>query len=381
MSEEDWWPIESLNLFKLRYNIGTAGTRPGFADQYAALGIDGTGAVTRQALGNPNLRPELSQEQEYGMDLIFKNRIQTSLVYVSNYAKDNLIGLPAPALAGFNTVETNIGKVTGNTIEATIQAQLLNNPKGIQWDMLLVGDRRRNLVTKFGRTCYTDGIFNRCEGNRLGTMWGNRSVRDKAKLLPVHANSQGAFDVNDEGYVVAVGNGNTWRDGKGKNLWGTTVAVDGRNYAWGRPIFEIDPATGQRWYGQIGDGNPDMQFGFGNTIRYKGFRIYGLFNGQFGGDIYNQVRQTLYATNDHPDVDQRNKSDETRKNTAYYATGIADGNNNFGQAFVENGSYARLSEFTIGYTLNAQKYGAFRALGAERIQIDIIGRNLFTITN
>ena len=381
ISEEGWWNIPVLNLFKLRYNVGTAGTRPGFADQYSALGIDATGAVTRGGLGNPNLRPELATEQEFGVDMIVKNRVQLSVVQVFSRANGNLIALPTPALTGFNTVESNIGSIAGRTIEGTLQAQILNNPKGVQWDVLVTADRRRNNITNFGRTCFGDGILWRCDNTQLGTMWGNRHVRDKGQLLAVHANSQAAFDVNDDGYVVAVGTGNTSLDGKAKNLWGTTVNVDGRNYAWGRPIFEIDPTTGQRWFGQIGDGQPAMQFGFGNTFRYKGFRLYGLLNGQFGGNIYNQVRQTLYATNDHPDVDQRAKADELRKPTAYYATGIADGNANFVAPFVEDGSYARLSEFTVGYNLDAKKYRFLRAMGADRMQFDVVGRNLFTITN
>ena len=381
VSEEGWWNIPVLNLFKLRYNVGTAGTRPGFADQYSALGIDATGAVTRQALGNPALRPELAKEQELGVDIILKNRVQLSIVQVISKATGNLISIPAPALTGFNTLERNVGSIAGRTIEGTLQAQILNNPKGLQWDVLVTADQRRNRITNFGRTCFGDGILWRCDNTRLGTMWGNRHVRDKGRLLPVHANSSTAFDLNDDGYVVAVGNGNTWRDGKTKNLWGTTVSVDGRSYAWGRPIFENDPTTGQRWFGQIGDGQPTMQFGFGNTFRYKGFRLYGLVNGQTGGDIYNQVKQTLYASNDHVDVDQRAKPDETRKPTAYYATALADGNNNFGALFVENGSYARLSEFTVGYNLDARKLGLLRAIGVDRLQVDLVGRNLFTITN
>lgn len=381
LSEEGWWNIKALNLFKLRYNVGTAGTRPGFADQYSALGIDATGAVTRQNLGNPSLRPELAKEQEFGVDMILKNRYQLSVVQVFSQSTGNLIAIPAPALTGFNTMERNVGGIGGRTLEGTLQAQILNNPKGVQWDVLVTADQRRNRITNFGRTCFQDGILWRCDDTRIGTMWGNRHITERTRLPGVHTNSSTAFDVNDDGYVVAVGNGNTWRDGKAKNLWGTTVNVDGRNYAWGRPIFELDSATGQRWFGQIGDGQPAMQFGFGNTIRFKGFRIYGLLNGQVGGDIYNQVKQTLYATNDHPDVDQRAKSDEARKSTAYYATGLADGNNSFGAAFVEDGSYARLSEFVVGYNLDGKKMRILRGLGIERMQIDVVGRNLFTITN
>jgi TonB-linked SusC/RagA family outer membrane protein len=378
INEESWFPFESLNLFKLRYTIGTAGTRPGFADQYEALDVDGTGAVSRQALGNPNLRPELSKEQEAGIDFIVKNRVSVSLTYVSNDTRDNLVGVPAPALAGYNTYELNTGRITGNTLEGTINAQILNNPKGLQWDVLLVGDKRRNFISEFNRTCYSDTELWRCEKTRIGTIWGNRHVRDKSALLPVHAGSHAAFDINDDGFVVPVGVGNTWRDGKAKNLWGTNVTIDGRTYAWGRPLFELDPVTGQRWFGQIMDGNPDLNFGMGHNFRYKGFRAFAQFTGMVGGKIYNNVRQTLYATNDHPDVDQFGKSDETKKPTAYYATSVADGNNNYSQAFVESGTYMRLSELTFGYQFDRQRFGFLRAMGASRMQIDLVGRNLLT---
>jgi TonB-linked SusC/RagA family outer membrane protein len=381
MNEEKWFPFESFSNFKVRYSIGTAGVRPGFGDRFEALAVDGTGGLSRDALGNRFLSPEVAREQEVGIDAIIKNRISLSIVQVSTRTTGNLIAVPVPAIQGFNTQERNVGAINGNTVEMTVQAQLLNKPNGgLQWDMLLTADRRRNFINEFNRTCYGDGILWRCEKTRLGTMWGNRHVRDKANLPTVHANSQSAFDVNDDGYVVAVGAGNTWRDGKAKNLWGTNVVVDGRSYPWGRPIFELDPTTGNRWFGQIGDGNPDAQFGWGNTFRYKGFRLYGLFNGQLGGNVYNNVRQTLYATNDHIDVDQSRKADELRKPQAYYSVALADNNNNWGAPFVESGTYARLSELAFGYTLDGAKRAWVRRLGASRIQLDLIGRNVFTLT-
>ncbi|HMS03614.1 MAG TPA: hypothetical protein PKE51_11595, partial [Gemmatimonadaceae bacterium] len=186
--------------------------------------------------------------------------------------------------------------------------------------------------------------------------------------------------VDDNGYVVPVGAGNNYTDGKAKNLWGTTVRIDNINYAWGRPIFQID-STGQRVVEPIANFLPAFKFGFGNTFRYKGFRLYTLFNGQLGGDIYNRVKQQLYATSDHVDVDQRGKPDELRKPTSYYATGIADGNSNYAAAFVEDATFARLQELAFGYLFDERRHPWIRKLGASRIQADLIGRNVFTLTN
>jgi TonB-linked SusC/RagA family outer membrane protein len=377
---ERWFPFRSFSAFKARYSIGTAGVRPGFSDRFETLSVDGTGGLSRDALGNRFLKPEISTEQEMGIDAIWKDRVSVSIVRVFNRTEGNLISVPVPAIFGYNTQERNVGSIKGQTTELTVQAQVLNRPGGLQWEVNVVGDRRRNGITAFRRSCYTDGILYRCEGTKLGAMYGNRLVRDKGRLPSVHANSGSAFDINDDGYVVPVGAGNTWRDGKAKNLWGTNVIVDGRSLPWGRPLWEVDPATGQRWFGQIGNGNPDFTFGMGHTLRWRGFRVYGLLNGQIGGDIYNQVKQTLYATNDHPDVDQSNKPDEQRKPTLYYSTAIADGNANYGAPFVEDGTYARLSEFTAGYTFDARNHRWLAPTGVSRLQLDIVGRNLATFT-
>lgn len=381
LHEESWFPFKKdLTAFKARYSIGTAGVRPGFADRFETLSVDGTGGLSRDALGNRFLKPEVATEQEVGIDAIWRDRISVSLVRAFTRTAGNLIPVPVPAIYGYNTQEQNVGSIKGHTTELTVQAQLINRPNGFNWELQVVGDRRRNAISAFRRSCYTDGILYRCEGTRLGSMYGNRHVRSKDRLPTVHSGSQGAFDINDDGYVVPVGAGNTWRDGKAKNLWGTNVVIDGRTYAWGRPLFEVDPVTGQRWYGEIGNGNPDFNFGVGNTFRYKGFRVYGLMNGQVGGDVYNQVRQTLYATNDHPDVDQSTKPDERRKPTTYYATGLADGNNNWGAIFVEDGTYARLSELAAGYGFDARNTRWVNRLGVNRVQLDLIGRNVFTLT-
>ena len=152
------------------------------------------------------------------------------------------------------------GKTGGNVIEATLQGTILQNVKGLQWTVLAVADRANLNTGRFGRTCFADGLQNKCDGIRLSEMWGNQIIRDKAHLAARHANSLALFDVNDEGFVVPVGAGNTWRDGIAKNLWGTSVLIDGVSYGWGLPLPRYDE-NGQLWYGKIGDSNPAMKYG------------------------------------------------------------------------------------------------------------------------
>ncbi len=380
INEESWFNVGFLDLFKLRYSIGTAGTRPNFEDQFENLSVS-TGAVVRTSLGNQFIRPELTTEQELGLDMIINQRISASFVYVSNITRDGLVPVPLAALAGFNTQFQNVGEITGNTIEATVQANLLNNPNGFSWDVLFTADRTRNFIGEFGRSCFTGGAVNFCDGIRLGQWFGGNHVTAFNQLRPIHANSQDQFQVDDNGFMVPVGVGNNFTDGKAKNLWGSTVRIDNINYAWGRPFLEIDSLTGSTKRDLIADFAPEMRFGFGNTFRYKGFRLYTLFNGQFGGEIYNQVRQTVLRDGDALEVDQRGKPDELRKNTTYYSTGVAQGNVPFLREFVEDATFARLQELLVGYLFDARRHPWITKIGASRIEANIIGRNVFTLTN
>ncbi len=381
INEESWFNIGFLDLFKLRYSVGTAGTRPNFSDQYELLAVS-TGAVVRTELGNPLLRPELTTEQEFGLDMIINQKISASIVYVDTYTDQNIIPVPLGALFGYNTQNQNVGSVSGKTIEATIQANLLQNPNGFQWDVLFTADRTRNFIEEFGRQCFTDGPVNRCDNIRLGQWFGNNHVKNTDQLRSIHANSKDQFQINDDGFLVPVGVGNNFTDGKAKNLWNTTVRIDGINYSWGRPFLQADN-NGVLVRDLIADFAADVRFGFGNTFRYKGLRLYTLFNGQVGGEIYNQTRQTLHASNDHPEVNQINKPDELRKPTSYYATGIAQGNcaTCYFREYVEDASYARLQELAFGYLFDSRRHPWIGKIGASRIQADLIGRNLLTITN
>jgi len=210
-------------------------------------------------------------------------------------------------------------------------------------------------------------------------MWGNQIVRDKANLPARHASSLNQFDVNDEGFVVPVGPGNTWRDGVSKKLWGTSVLIDGVSYGWGLPLPRYDE-NGQLWYGRIGDSNPAMKYGLNNNFRYGNFRLYVQATGQIGGDVYANSNQTYYASGDHPVVDQAGKPDELKKPVRYY-NAVSNNNNLYLANFVESGTHVALSEVLFGYTLDARQFGFLSKGGISKIQMDLIGRNLRTFTH
>ncbi len=378
LSEESWFPLESFNQFKLRYSYGVTGARPGFANQYESMSSDGAGAIRRGSLGNSRIRPTNTKEEEIGLDLAYKSRISGTFTLVRNESRDVFVNVPAPAVSGYSVVVTQPAQVGGRIFEATIQGAVLTKQTGLRWDVLLTASKASLNTGSFGRTCFPDGLQYKCDGIPLSHMYGNQIIRDKANLPTRHSGSLGLFDINDEGFVVPVGTGNTWRDGVAKNLWGTTVLVDGTSYGWGLPITRVEP-NGQLWYGKIGDSNPALNFGFQNSFRYGNMRLFIQTLGQFGGSVYANSNQTYYTSGDHPIVDQAGRPDELKKSVRYY-NAVANNNNLYLQNFVESGRNINISELLFGYTMDAKKWQFLNRVGVSRAQVDLIGRNLRTFT-
>jgi TonB-linked SusC/RagA family outer membrane protein len=80
MAQEDWWPLEVLDEFKLRYSYGTAGDRPGFAAQYETYSVS-AGSISPVNLGNVNLKPAFAKEQEIGIDMVWFNQVAAGVTY------------------------------------------------------------------------------------------------------------------------------------------------------------------------------------------------------------------------------------------------------------------------------------------------------------
>ncbi len=382
MAEEPWWPLEQVNEFKLRYSRGTAGNRPSFGDKDAllTLQIDATqpnfGTLNKSTLGNPFLRPEHSTEQEMGIDLVAWNNLSVQVTYASKVSTDQLHQMPVPAAYGYPTQWRNVGTLEGNTWEASVEAQILDRDD-FRWRAGLVADRSRFQITEWNAPCVRLGNSFLCEGERMGSIYGIKIINRHSELPALHANSHGAFAVNDDGWLVPVGAGGSLADAK----WGTTVNVDGKNYAWGMPLDLMRDDGTLFGAKQIGDGNPDFHVGFTNTLTWRGLSLYTLLDSELGMDLYNDTRSAMYNPAlgvRHGDGDQSGKAPENRKPVSYYSTlyhGFATTS-----AFIEDGTYLKLREVALRYDVGGAGSRALRHFGVQGASLSLIGRNLLTWT-
>jgi TonB-linked SusC/RagA family outer membrane protein len=384
LSQESWWMAPSLNEFKLRASRGTAGGRPSFNDQYETFSFNSAGGVTKQTLGNVNLKPELATETEIGVDMIFRQRYSLQLSRAQTKVVDQLIQVPLAGFYGYSSQWQNAGTIEGNTIEGTLEAQVLQRPDR-SWRVGLVADRSRHKVTEFNRPCFsTNTIAYRCAGVGLGEMYGFSFIKD-ASLLPADVGARAnEFVKNDEGLLVwvgldASGNPKKYTDGvTPAGGWGTSATIGSATYGWGMPITQKDPATGSSALVRIGDGNPDYRWGLTNNFTWRSFDFYALVDAQVGGQNYNQTNQRMYQWARSADVDQVGKADGDKKPIEYYVALYAA--NDPTDYFVEDAGYVKLRELSVRHRLGGRALNSLRGAGVRGVSLSLIGRNLFTST-
>lgn len=388
ISQEDWFDVDFLDELKVRYAMGEAGGRPGFSDQYELWSDN----LTRNNQGNPNLRPNFTREQEVGLDIIaLNNRLQVEAVYAFQTSRDQIIALPAVTVSGFNSVQGNGAVIEGHTYELSVQAWPIRS-RDLQWNLGVVLDRSGNEITQWNRSCFWGSNAGRnhertCAGASAGDWWLSSLTRDVSELPVWLEDRAEEFDVNDEGFLVWVGEGNTWRDGltnncrESGNCWGTQTVVNGETYYWGEP-FEIRQDDGEVQRFLAGSSLPDANFGISNNVTWKGLSLYALFRGQIGGSVFNGVRYWQYGTWRHGDFDQRGKPEEEMKTVDYYSRGLRrDGGAYSNDEFLEDGTYLKLGELSLNYRFNQDQLTSFLGSYApSALQIGLNGRNLFTLT-
>ena len=384
LSEESWWRWRSINEFKLRFSRGTAGGRPSFNDQYETFSFNTAGGVVKQTLGNRFLKPEKTTETEIGIDAIYNDRFSLQVSRAKTRSEDQLIQIPLPAFFGFSSQWQNAGTVEGNTIEGTLEAQVIQG-SNLQWRVGLVADRSRHKITEFNRPCFqTQTIAFRCAGVSLGEMYGFRFIRSVDEL-PADARARAnEFDVNDEGLVVFVGldaSGQPKQYTQGETPtggWGSTTTIGTTPYGWGMPI-KLKDSTGSDAVVRIGDGTPDFHWGVSNNVSWKSWDLYALVDANVGGNAYNQTNQRMYQWARSADVDQAGKPQELKKPIEYYVALYSA--NDPTDYFVEDASFVKLREVSLRYRFGGRALSWFSRFGATGAAVSLIGRNLMTFTN
>lgn len=349
LSEEDIFKGFSwLDDFKIRGSYGLTGNEQIGNFQYlatwgATTAYNGIPAVGPATLGNPNLGWEQNAEFDIGTDIAFlEGRIQLTYDYYYNVTTNLLLSESLPFTTGFGSVLGNLGEVTNEGMELTIST--VNIDKVLKWNSQFNISTNRNIVQKLatdepqfsGYQTFTNNTHIIVPGKPLGTFWGLR-------YLGVDPGTGDAiyFDKNNDGQLTA------------------------------------DDGT------FIGDAQADFFGGFSNTLTYKGIDVSVFFQYSFGNEMINFGNTTLLNSgedinnNQSKEALKRWKKEGDLASIPKYEFGNTD-NNRFSSRFVEDASYLRLKNVTLGYTLPAQ---VLSKLKLRNLRVYASGTNIWTLTN
>ncbi|MDZ7606396.1 MAG: TonB-dependent receptor [Cyclobacteriaceae bacterium] len=349
ISEEEFMKgISWLDDMKLRVSYGLTGNeRIGdfrYLSTWAAVtAYNGVPAVAPATLGNPDLGWEQTSEFNIGTDIaLYEGKIQLTFDYYYNITNDLLLNELLPATTGFGSVLGNLGEITNEGIELTINT--VNIDKVVKWTSQFNIAKNDNIVKKLatdepqfaGYSTFTNNTHIITPGKPLGTFWG-------LEFLGVDPGTGDAIykDMNNDGQLTA--NDGTF----------------------------------------IGDAQADYFGGFTNTILYKGFDVNIFFQYSMGNQMINFGNTSLLNSGEDISNNQSREALKRWKNEGdiasipRYEFGNTF-NNRFSSRFVEDASYIRLKNLTVGYTFDQN---IISKLKVRSLRIYASGTNVWTWTN
>lgn len=352
--------IPNVNELKIRAARGTAGIRPAFSWQYETFSLS-NGVASKNTLGNKNLKPSTTEETEFAINATVFDRVSLEAIYATSTTKDQFLRVPLLPVTGYNAQYQNAGTIESNTYEFNAEASIINK-KDVTWNMNMTWSKSDQTITQLDVPAYqsgTDNLFYIREGETYGAIYGRTWVRTLDQMAGQLGTGEtiADYEVNSDGYVVPAGSQGTSNE---------------------EPILLRDE-NGDLAFVEIGNGRPDWTAGVSNTVTYKGFSFYMLFDIKHGGDVYNRKSQWLTRDDRNGIMDQAGKADSEKKTFGYYK-GFYDVNSN-NSYWVEDAGYVKLRELSLSYSFGAQELEPIFGNAIQNITVSAIGRNLLTWTN
>ena len=337
------------NVSQTIYPMNNSTTNPAYA-------LSGT-------LGNSALQWETLKSTNIGVDVSFlKSRINLTAEWYNNEASNLLMQSVVPASTGYTYQYQNIGKMRNRGWEFTLntvnvqtknfrwtsdlnlsfnKSKVISLENGIDSKVFTVGGNRSGSVTYYATV-----------GQELGDMYGY-------KYEGIYTTDD--FEEVNGKFVLKEG----------------VVSVAKTNIQPGDIKFAADNEDGTKFTKKmvkIGNGTPDCVGGFNNTITYKGFDFNMFMKFSIGNDIYNATKHSLspyamfqnvpseFGDNYYRLIDPATgktattlaRLKELNPNEASRTWSPSKVNTNCitypSSYYVEDGSYLRLSQITLGYT-------------------------------
>lgn len=394
--------IKEWNVFsnlKLRLSYGTAGNNK--IDNYLSLskmgsiwipynGENTTAGFVSKQLYNPDLQWETNVTANLGIDMGFLDqRLQLSVDLYNVETKNLLLDAPVPLLSGYSSMMINAGKTNNKGIELSITTHNIRN-RNFSWITSLNLSHNKNKVKALYNTDYLEfasnwaqtSEFNKSDymirvGEPLGQMYGYR-------LKGIYTVEDFDYDAAQKKYVVKEGIPYDKNYYPKPGFW-KFEDVDGNG-----EITEDDRTI-------IGNANPKLYGGLTNTFAWKGFDLSIFLNFSVGNKIYSANK--MYYTKLNNRWRNTLKDEAMRRFTVVNSQGeyilhdpvqlaavnvghdfaSVEGSSNlfFHSGYVEDGSFLKINNISLGYTLPKSLVSKVKL---SNVRFYATGYNLYTWT-
>ena len=351
--------VQNIDYLKVRLSGGLVGNQEisdyAFSTSYATGSYGGSSSYAKQNTANDNLKWETTASYNLGVDFgLWKNRVNIVVDAYYKKTSDLLLEVPMGFASGVTSQLQNVGNVVNKGIELSINAALLppgRSRGGLSWTISANAAYNKNEITDMGTTndviqgSDKQQILRR--GESLGAFYGLQFVgivqsnEDVTKLPTVNGQTPKPGDLK-----FADTNGDHKIDGNDRIILGST--------------------------------QPDIVYGFSTQLHWRNFDLSASFAGSYGNKLYNALQRRLELTGDSYNVLTTVKDSWTPQNPSNTLP-LASNARPFGyidSRYVQNASYLKLRNLTIGYTLKVDDL----KLKVKRVRFYATASNLFTIT-
>ncbi|MDR2810319.1 MAG: TonB-dependent receptor, partial [Tannerellaceae bacterium] len=370
LSEENFLKeIDWLSDLKIRGSFGLTGNNN--IPNYGAIGTmenknyvfgANTGNVVtglaQKSFSNNDLTWEKTQQLDFGLELsLFKSRLSFTFDVYNRNTTDLLLEVDIPTITGFSKAWRNIGKVNNKGVEFSLNTINIQN-KDFLWNTKLNVSANRNKVKALGPSgdpIQSDGGAGTTHitmiGEVMGSFYGYKQIGVYMNQADLDNNPHLADShIGDVKYADIDGNG--------------TIDANDRTI--------------------IGNNEPKFTWGMSNRFLYKNFDLSFVLQGVHGRDVLhlskrfyenlegnqNQMRTTLSRWHS-----PENPGNGWMPRANAQTTGQ---NNAISTRWIEDASFVRVNNFTLGYSL-PQSFA--QKLTMQNARIYISAQNPLTFTD
>jgi TonB-linked SusC/RagA family outer membrane protein len=403
--------IESISNLKFRLGWGRVGNQAisnyQTLSQYSSgiyVNSSGSGyynAYIISNMANPKLKWETTEQYNLGFDFgLFNNRVNITGDVYNKVSHDLLQNIEMSMTSGYSSMAINRGEIQNRGIELSLDVFPIKTKKmslNIAGNISFNRNKILNIglpVSQFGsnqwaaflgREIGSAGYFKTpanifIEGQPVALFYGlkvngiitkEEQDADRAERYANYmAANPTATEVTEANLLSVKGTLPVWNE--------TTMLVAGDpRYV---DIDQNGNIDGEGDKTIIGNPNPDFTYGFTIDFNYKNFYINAAFNGVYGNELVNSNRmmeEDLRTSSSYTYTKNvyNNYWREDRLSTTYPRAGYTGDAGAFTSFYVEDGSFLRFSNLTLGYNINLKKNKYISTVG-----LSLSGRNLLVLT-